>query len=201
MEFAQEQTANSLVLDLGSAGHAYFSTDCMRVDVDLADTMLTRCPQAVCASIEALPFKDNIAYLVLCVGPVVNYCSLEESINELARITKLNGRLILHVELSNSYEFLVSKSYRADAAFVTSFYKGVENYWVYSNAYVRRILDINGFLIQRVRYFHILSSLFYRMTGLANFSARLAPADPLFSWISACGSIADSAIFVCRRTR
>jgi hypothetical protein len=51
-------------------------------------------------------------------------------LNEFAAITKDQGLLVLRVELSNSSEFLGSKAYRADAAFVTTFYKGAEQYWV-----------------------------------------------------------------------
>jgi hypothetical protein len=101
--------------------------------------------------VETLPFASAIADLAVCVGPVVNYCSLEEVVSELADSTKSNGSLILHVELSNSWEHFGSKAYRADAAFVTSFYRGSENYWVYSDSYVRRVLASYDFLLTDTR--------------------------------------------------
>jgi SAM-dependent methyltransferase len=197
--FRRVENSDSVILDIGSAGLSYFSSDSFRIDVDIAEKSLTRCRYPVCANAEALPFAPAVADLTICVGPVINYCSLEEVINELARTTKPYGHLVLHVELSNSSEFLWSDAYCADAAFVTSFYKGPEHYWVYSDDYVRRILSIHGFVIEKTRYFHILSSLAYRLTGRANLSSYLAIADRVLGRISLCGLIADSAIYFAYR--
>jgi SAM-dependent methyltransferase len=199
-EFRRIQTDASVILDVGSAGRSYFPTECVRIDIDIAERTLANCAYPVCANAEALPFGPAISDLTVCVGPVINYCSLEEVVNELRRSTKKGGRLVLHVELSNSWEFSGSEAHRADAAFVTSFYKGPEQYWVYSDGYVRRTLASNGFLIERTRYFHILSSLAYRVTGRANLSSYLGIADRLLGRISLCGLMADSAIYVARRT-
>jgi SAM-dependent methyltransferase len=200
-EFNRQQSANSPILDVGSGGYAYFQTTGRRVDVDIAEARLARCRWGVCANAEALPLAPKISDVTICVGPVVNYCSLEEVLQELARATKPNGRLVLHVELSNSWEFLGSKAFRADAAFVTTFYKGAEQYWVYSDDYVRRSLAIAGFQIERVRYFHVVSSLVYRVTSWPNFSSYFGSLDWLFQRSSRIRSTADSAIFVCRRAR
>jgi hypothetical protein len=197
--FSVESSEKSLVVDVGSAGHAYFRPSCPRVDVDIAEARLTHCALALCASLEALPLRPAISSLTICVGPVVNYCSLEEGISELARITKAAAQLVLHVELSNSWEFFGTKAYRDDAAFVTTFYKGKEQYWVYSDSYVRRTLELYGFAITRVRYFHLLSGLVYRLSRRANLASIFARVDRFFAGPLRLGSMADSAIYVCRR--
>jgi hypothetical protein len=188
-----------LIVDVGSGGYSYFDSTCSRVEIDIAETRLRRSKWPVCASAESLPLLPGVSDLTICVGPVVNYCSLEESLNEFAAVTKHQGLLVLHVELSNSWEFLGSMAYRADAAFVSTFYKGVEQYWVYSNDFVRRMLSAYGFKIERIRYFHILSSLVYRLSGSPNLSSHFAVADALVRHFWMVPQVADSAIFVCRR--
>lgn len=197
--FLKEPSGDRVILDVGSAGHAYFPSSCFRIDIDIAENSLRSCKHPVCANAEALPFASVIADLTVCVGPVINYCSLEEVVSELARSTKSNGSLILHVELSNSWEYFGSKAYCADAAFVTSFYRGSESYWVYSDSYVRRVLASYGFFLTDARYFHILSSLAYRLIGRPNVSSYFGIADRVLGGLSIFGSIADSAIYLARR--
>lgn len=198
-EFLKEISGDGVILDVGSAGHAYFPASCFRIDIDIAENSLRSCKHPVCANAEALPFASAIADLTVCVGPVVNYCSLEEVVSELARSTKSNASLVLHVELSNSWEYFGSKAYCADAAFVTSFYRGLESYWVYSDSYVRRVLANYGFLVTGARYFHIVSSLAYRLIGRPNVSSYFGIADQVLGGLSIFGSIADSAIYLARR--
>jgi SAM-dependent methyltransferase len=198
-EFALVRTSESVVLDVGSAGYSYFETKCLRIDLDIAERSLSAVARGVCANAEMLPFRPRTMDLVLCVGPVVNYCSLEEVVAELASVTRPCGTLVLHVELSNSLEYWGTRAFGADVSFVRSFYKGAEDYWVYSDGYVRRVLSTYGFSIARVRYFHFLSSLAYRLTGQANLCAPLAGADVFLRWVPFCRSVADSAIYVGRR--
>jgi hypothetical protein len=198
-QFVAHSDNSRLIVDVGSGGYSYFDSACFRVEVDIAEARLRRSKWPVCASAESLPFLSGISDLTICVGPVVNYCSLEEALNELAGVTKANGLLVLHVELSNSWEFFGSKAYRADAAFVTTFYKGAEQYWVYSNDFVQRMLTAYGFKIERTRYFHILSSLVYRLSRSPNLSSYFAVVDAFARRLWMASEIADSAIFVCRR--
>lgn len=197
--FKIDSSGSSLVVDVGSGGEPYSLAGVRRIDVDIAESRLTRCKNGICANIENLPLKSKISDLTVCVGPVVNYCSLEEAVSELARVTKPGCRLVLHVELSNGSEYLGTNAYRADAAFVTTFYKGETTQWVYSDSYVRRVLSQNGLAIDRVRYFHMLSSFLLRLTRRPNFAARMAPLDFVLSRIPVVRGFADNAIFVCRR--
>lgn len=198
-QFIARTDSRGLIVDVGSGGYSYFDSACLRVEVDIAEGRLRQSKWPVCASAESLPLLPGISDLTICVGPVVNYCSLEEALKELAAVTKDQGLLVLHVELSNSWEYLGSEAYRADAAFVTTFYKGTEQYWVYSNDFVQRMLVAYGFEIERTRYFHLLSSLVYRLSRSPNLSSYFAIADALARRLWMAPEVADSAIFVCRR--
>lgn len=199
-EVVTDKQTDLVVLDVGSAGTDYLEIKSFRIDVDIAEGKLARCRHAVCANAEMLPLKDDISDLTICVGPVVNYCSLEEAVNELTRTTRPGGHLILHVELSNSAEYLATGSYNADAAFVNSFYQGVvEHYWVYSDSYARRILRLAGLTIKKSHYFHLLSALAYRLTGRPNLSSYFVVFDRLLEKTPLRHLLADSAIYVCQR--
>ncbi len=191
--------SDALVVDVGSAGETYGLAPGRRIDIDIAERHLAGAGWRLCANAEALPLRDQISDLTICVGPVINYCSLDEALSELARITKPGGRLVLHVELSNSWEFVGREGYRADAAFIETFYKGTEAMWVYSDAFVRRLACTNGLRLRSVRYFHLMSSLIYRLSGRPEAGARVAWTDALLRWAPGIGQVADSAIYVFRR--
>lgn len=189
----------SLVVDVGSAGNFYSFANVHRVDVDLAEKRIAGCPLAVCGNVEALPLQSQVADLTICVGSVLNYASLEEALFELHRVTKVGGTLIFQLELSNASEFIGTPAYTADAAFVSTFYRGEERLWVYSDSYVKRTLATTGLALCRVRYFHLLSSFFLRLTRRPDLAARIALFDwPWAKWRPA-GRFADSGIYVCRR--
>jgi SAM-dependent methyltransferase len=198
-EFEPVARSSALVVDVGSGGETYGLGIGQRIDVDIAEHRLVGTGRRICANAELLPLRDAIADLTICVGPVINYCSLEEALGELARVTRAGGTVVLHVELSNSWEFAGTDAYRADAAFVETFYEGVETMWVYSDSYVRRSARSYGLQLRRARYFHLVSSLVYRATRRPNLAARAAIADALFRWLPGIRQIADSAIYVFRR--
>jgi hypothetical protein len=198
-EFFSECPMGGLVVDVGSGGESYTLGNATRIDVDIAENRLRGCALAVCGNVEYLPLHSGISDLTVCVGPVINYCSLEESISELARVTKIGRRLVLHVELSNGFEYFGTSDYRQDAAFVPTFYRE-EKLWIYSASYVRRMLGQNHLTIERVRCFHMISSFLLRITGRPNLAALAAPVDLLLSGVPGVAGVADSAIFVCRRS-
>ena len=198
-EFERRLGGAGLVIDVGSAGDPYLRAGIETVDVDVAERGLRGRPLPVCCNAETLALRTGIADLIVCVGPVVNYCSLEEVVDEAARISRPQADYVLHVELSNSFEFAGQHGWRSDVAFVRSFYRGEENYWVYSDAFARRILAQAGYKVRRVRYFHFASSLAYRVTGDVRLASRFAGLDRVLSRLPGCGSLADSAIYVCCR--
>ena len=198
-EYRSRMGDGGLVVDVGSAGDSYLGPNVATIDVDIAERGLKYRPLPVCCSAETLAIRAAVADLVVCVGPVVNYCSLEEVVEEAARIARPGGDYVLHVELSNSLEFAGSPSWRRDVAFVRSFYRGAEDYWVYSDRFARRILARSGFSARRTRYFHLASSIVLRITRNADLASRFGRLDRYVSRLPLSAAWADSAIYVCRR--
>lgn len=188
-----------LILDIGSAGTAYLASYKTYVHLDIAINHLQREALSVCADAHALPFRANTADCVLCVGPVINYCSLIEVIAEITRVLKPTGWLLLHVELSNSFEYLGTSGYRARANLATTFYRGVETTWIYSKKTVFNAIENAGLTIVDTRYFHILAALAYRCSKDCNSAARWSILDTWLNKIPGIGEIADSAMIICQK--
>ena len=100
---------------------------------------------------------------------------------EISRIAAPGAMMVMHIELSNSFEFFLTPHYRADAAFIKTFYQGEESLWVYSDRHVRQVLDNARFRIVDTHYFHIASALAYR---LLKKRAILTIADSISLWRS-----------------
>src|SRR5262249_61138320 len=111
------------------------SAGCVRADTGAGLLRGTR--TAVCADAPRLPFADGAADCVMCVGAVVNYCSLPDIVAEISRIAAPGAMLVTHIELSNSFEFFLTPHYRQDAAFIKTFYKCEENTSGYFHRYSR----------------------------------------------------------------
>jgi len=190
---------SDLVIDVGSGGVKQNIRSASYVQVDFAFERLVGISSAVCADVHTLPFGDCIADCVICVGPVVSYCSLVELVLEIGRIAKDGAFVLFHAELSNTFELLFRTQYRADAAFVNTFYKGEEQLWMYSHQNVLRTLREAKLRVLEVDYFHIASALAYRFTGRSNFASAFTWMDRLLRWMPGIGEISDSAIFLCQK--
>ena len=118
---------HELVIDIGAGGHPQQVPARTYVQADIALEKLRGIPSSVCADAHHLPFADGAADCVMCVGAVVNYCSLTDIVAEINRIAAPGAMMVMHVELSNSFEFLMTPHYRADSAFIKTFYKGEES--------------------------------------------------------------------------
>jgi hypothetical protein len=189
-----------LVIDLGSGG---FTQDihCQKyIHVDLALQKIEGTALAVCADTHRLPFRDQTADCLVCVGSVINYCSLIEAINEIGRVSKLGAIVILHVELSNSLELLWTPHFRAEATFVRTAYQGEELIWLYSRRNILAALANSGLRIISEVYLHTFTALAYRIVRNRNIAARLATADRVIGRIPIVGELADNAIFICEKS-
>ncbi len=190
---------HELVIDIGAGGHPQRVPSRNYVQADIAAERLRGVRNSVCADAHHLPFADAAADCVMCVGAVVNYCSLTEIVAEISRIAAPGAMLVVHVELSNSFEFVLTPHYRADAAFIKTFYKGEESLWVYSDRHVRAVLADARFRIIDSRYFHIASALAYRLLKKPNVAVKLSGLDAVLGAIPRIGGIADSALFICQK--
>jgi SAM-dependent methyltransferase len=195
-----EPRGHELIIDVGSGGEKYnILRSSSYIQIDLAFDRLRGFGLAICADAHALPIRAGIADCVLCVGPVVNYCSLIETVSEISRVAKPGGWLILHVELSNSLEHAFSPAFGSRSALVTTFYRGEEKTWVYSKTSVFNALENAGFDVMHKRYFHVFSALAYRIFGDSNAAARWAVVDSWLNLIPGIGAISDSVIVICRK--
>ena len=192
---------HELVIDIGAGGQPQRVPSRSYVQADIAAELLRGNANAVCADAHRLPFADAAADCVMCVGAVVNYCSLPDIVSEISRIAAPGAMLVMHIELSNSFEFFLTPHYRADAAFIKTFYKGEESIWVYSDRYARQVLAEAQFQIVDTRYFHIASALAYRVLKKPNVAVKLSGLDAVLGAIPRIGGIADSALFICRKAR
>jgi len=188
-----------LVIDIGSGGHPQRVPSRSYVQADIAVEKLRGIENSVCADAHHLPFATAAADCVMCVGAVGNYCSLTDLIAEISRISAPGAMLVFHIELSNSFEFFMTPHYRADAAFIKTFYQGEESLWVYSDRNVRQVLIDAQFRIIDTRYFHIASALAYRVLKKPNVAVKLSGLDGMLGSIPKIGGIADSALFICQK--
>jgi hypothetical protein len=189
-----------LVIDVGSGGLAQDIKCLNYIQVDIACQKLVGARLAICADAQRLPFANGIADQVICVGSVVNYCSLFELVGELSRIAKRGAHIILHAELSNSLELIFSRHFRSNTTFLSTVYQGEERQWLYSRRNIRQALAAVGLRIVEERYFHILSALAQKIIRDRNRAARLTKLDRLIGRLSALGTVADNAVFICERT-
>src|SRR5579862_6973691 len=77
-DFDKVKEETRLVVDVGSGGEPYFKPKCRHLEIDLAEDRLRGDACSVCGNAEALPIASRSTDLIICVGPVINYCSLEE---------------------------------------------------------------------------------------------------------------------------
>jgi hypothetical protein len=190
---------HELVIDIGAGGHPQQVPSRTYIQADIAVEKLRGIRNSVCADAHHLPFATGAADCVMCVGAVVNYCSLTDIVAELSRISAPGAMMVMHIELSNSFEFFMTPHYRADAAFIKTFYQGEESLWVYSDSYARQVLSDANFSIVDTRYFHIASALAYRLLKKPNVAVKLSGLDAVLGSIPHIGGIADSALFICRK--
>jgi SAM-dependent methyltransferase len=190
---------SGVVLDVGSGGRPQAIPYGTYIQVDLVATRLIGQSMAVSADAHALPFPDNLADRVLCVGPVVNYCSLIEVMAELSRVCKPGGFALLHVELSNSLEYLFTPHWRAAATIVKTQFRGAESQWMYSHRILLQTLENAGFKVLDAHYFMTLAALANRAGLTRKAARRFARFDALLNRLPGVGEIADSVILTCAK--
>lgn len=152
---------NSIVLNAGSAGNTYGIKCRLMYHIDIADKKLENIDNAVCASIEKMPFDDLFFDNILCVGSVLNYCDALTAISELSRVLKQNGYLILEYESSWGFEYINKDCYKKDACIITTEYIEKEHkQWLYSPKYIAKVLKECNFNVVEKYPFHISDGLF-----------------------------------------
>lgn len=192
-------TDKNLILNAGSGGTEYKIKGHI-IHVDIADNLIKDKENYMVASVEQLPFKDNLFDYSICVGSVINYCNAMSAISELSRTLKRGGKLILEFERSESGQFIFTRKHNKPI-FPQNYLYNEQNHllWMYSENYIKDLLSLYDLEIIKVKRFHIISSFACRYDKLAreHILYKLIQADKFFKFISKL--IAHNAIIVCKK--
>ena len=181
---------DTIILNAGSAGNTYGISG-KHYHVDISKKHLENIPNAVICSIESLPFEDESFDVCICVGSVINYCDAMCALNEIYRVLKRNGILILDYDQSKSFEFIGTKHYSKNAEIVETFNDRI---WIYSEKYIDTILKKCPFKIINKQHYHCLSPLAYRFLKDENKASKYAMADKIFSKLPIIKNISCNVI-------
>jgi SAM-dependent methyltransferase len=158
------QSRSRLLLNAGSGIYQIGADKWDEISLDLFSAPLKTRPNAVCASVEALPFANNIFGAVVCVGEVLAYCDPAKAIREFARVLAPAGLLICDFGNSRSLRYLFKKTYGRAAEIITEQYNGMpERIWIYDPKYIDSILLSCGFAVRQRVGTHTWSALARRV--------------------------------------
>lgn len=188
-----------VILNSGSGGNNYNIKRFEQIHIDIAGEKLKGIPNAIIANIENIPIKEKTFDGCLCVGDVINFSYVLKVIPEFRRILKKNGFLILEFENSRSFEFIFNKRwFNKNAAIVSTFDNNVKEFlWVYSEKYIKNVLETNNFKLTDKKYFHIVSPLIYNVTKNEIFSSHFAKLDNIAKRIPFFRTFSSNIIFTC----
>lgn len=195
--FSKHLDNSSIYLNAGSGGSVYnIPGTCYHVDI--SDRLINYLPHAYICSVENLPFQDKYFDAIICVGSVINYCSALETISQFSRVIKSGGYLILEFERSQSAELWFTKDYGQNSTLQQYDYlDNIHTLWLYSEAYIKKILYEYNFKIIGKKRLHSLSAIINRLTGNENFSGKFAYGDILCRPVSYFTS--HNIILLCKK--
>ena len=190
---------NDYVLNAG-CGDKDYDIKGMVHYVDIAESKIKDKPKHTVANIENLPFESNSFDGVICVGSVLNYCDAIAAISELSRVLRPKGRLILEFESSNSYEYLNTPAYSADAHIVMTTYQGEPHkIWVYSPQYIKNIIKQSALVICKEHFFHVFSELAFHCGESEEEAARFARFDSISTLVPFVKKHGCNLILLCEK--
>jgi SAM-dependent methyltransferase len=194
---SQRASDSRLLLNAGSGIYEIGAAEWHEVAVDIFSAPLKTKPHAICASVEALPFKDSVFGAVVCVGEVLAYCDPAAAIREFARVLVPEGLLICDFGSTRGFRYWLRPPYGRAADLVTEQYNGTpEHAWIYDPKYLSSILESLGFSVQRRLGTHTWSALARRMGLSMNNAVTL---QRRFDWLRLPASCADLMTIVASR--
>jgi ubiquinone/menaquinone biosynthesis C-methylase UbiE len=188
------------ILNAGSAGNNYGLDETNMTHLDIADKKIAHLPNSIVGSIENVPLASEQFDLIMCLGTVINYCDPLLVFEELARLIKANGLVIIDFENSRTFELFGKSSFSKKATFVQTFYNlNPEKMWYFSEDYIRRLAEINKFKVIEVKRCHFISPLVYRITKNESFSAWFSWMDIIVQRLPILNRICANVIFLLRK--
>lgn len=186
-----------IILNAGSGGNEYGLKQKI-INIDISKRHNKHLKHFVQGNIESIPFETNFFDAAICVGSVINYCDAICAINELSRVIKPGGKLILEFESSYSYEYINTAAYMQSAALITtSYFNKPHRMWVYSPKYIFGLLKCANLYIRKCRPYHIISGMVIHTAKDENKAAKYACLDGLFRHIPAIRWHSGNIIVYC----
>jgi SAM-dependent methyltransferase len=168
------ESPSKLLLNAGCGVYRISVSHWHEIALDLFPTPLRMRSHAICASVEALPFKNNIFGGLVCVGEVLGYCDPAKTIQEFARVLMPKGILVCDFSSTQSFRYWLTKVYGRAADIVTQSYNGQpERTWAYHPEYIESLLESAGFEIHQCIGTHTWSALANRMGFSMKSAVRL----------------------------
>lgn len=198
-ELTSKLDKTSTILNAGSGGSVYNIPGTL-YHVDIAENLIKNLPRHYVASIENLPFDKNIFDSIICVGSVINYCSVLECITELIRTLKPGGYMVLEFERSSTAELWFKKDYGKRVTMQNYKYLNhIHTLWLYSEQYVRNVLSQNNIKVLKTKRFHNLSAFINRIFEDEEVSGKFCRYDILFNVFSKF--MAHNVILLCTKKK
>lgn len=179
---------HGVILNAGS-GDDDLGLPATTINLDLSDFRVSRLPNAIIGSVEAIPLAAKSVDLITCVGSVINYCDAAAAIAELGRVLRPGGHLVLEFDSSQSAELLPQPAFGRTAAVAETFYAHEdEAVWVYTPRYIKNLLAGMKLSVRHAVPIQVLSPwalLLFRSSAAASIMARLDRAArclPLLSY-------------------
>jgi SAM-dependent methyltransferase len=177
------------LLNAGAGVYGNATGESSEVSVDLFATPMLGRRNAVCASVERLPFCNGSFSCVLCVGEVLAYCDPAAAFAEFSRVLAPSGTLICDFGNSRSASHWFRRTFARAADLVVDEYNGSpEKIWRYDPKYMSGLLNSYGFATKARFGIHAWSAVARRLGATRS---QALTAQEKLDWIKLPASWAD----------
>ena len=199
--FIKKHIVNGYVLNVGSGGNTYGLKNKM-CHVDIVEKNISNYDDYAVANAENLPFQSLKFDVAICVGDVINYCDAKKAINELYRVIKEEGQLIIEFENSCAYEYIRKDFYCADRVITNLEYMNeIINQYLYSYNYIVELLEISGFKIRKRLSIHIISGLVSNWILNDNIACVFSFLDFALNKLNNFRKHGSNIVFLCEKVK
>jgi len=167
------------IANIGSGGESYELQSDHQFHVDLVIGRLPR-QRSLIADIRSLPIATAAVDVALCVGSVINHVDAGLAVNELTRIVRPGGRIVLEFDSTDGLNHVFSPAAGKESAVLRTFYNGrTVVITEYSRCHVERLLETAGVSVDVLFSFHILSAAALAFKVPPVVASLFAHVDPI----------------------